>query len=135
MNYLLGLAYEKTGDDEAARKCFEAAAGTEVKAKDCVYNYEKGLALRKLGKKEGVRAMFKDIVKAGKALETDYVQNFFESFDRGEYVNDVNARAYYTQGVGYLAQGRKLAAKRAFRKALRERNDNIWANYYLGNLK
>ncbi len=135
VNYLLGLAYEKTGDDEAARKCFEAAAGTEVKAKDCVYNYEKGLALRKLGKKEGVRAMFKDIVKAGKALETDYVQNFFESFDRGEYVNDVNARAYYTQGVGYLAQGRKLAAKRAFRKALRERNDNIWANYYLGNLK
>ena len=135
VNYLIGLAYEKLGDGENARKYYEIAANTEVKPKDIVYNYEKGLAQRKLDKGAKVRALYKDILKAGKAMKTDYVQNFFESFDRGEYVNDVNARAYYLQGIGHLALGHKCAAKRAFRKALKERNDNTWALWYTGKIK
>ena len=44
------------------------------------------------------------------------------------------AAAYYTQAIGYKALGRSWKAKRMFRKALEQRNDNLWANYYLGNL-
>ena len=106
-----------------------------MKPKDIVYNYEKGLAMRKLDKGAKVRGLYKEILKAGKAAETDYVQRFWESFDRGEYENDANSRAYYTQGVAYLGLGRKCAAKRAFRKALKERNDNTWALWYLGKIK
>lgn len=133
--YNIGLAYEEAGDKENARKYYEMAAGVQVKAKDCIYNYEKGLAMRKLDGKAKVKDMYKGIVRFGKASVTEKVQNFFESFDRGPYENDVNSAAYYAQGVGHLAQGHKLRAKHAFKKALAERNDNVWANYYLGNLK
>lgn len=133
--YNIGLAYENAGDGENARKYYEMAAAVEVKAKDSIYNYEKGLAMRKLDKKADVRGLYKDIVRFGKASVTEKVQNFFESFDRGPYENDVNSAAYYAQAIGYKALGRDCKAKRLFRKALAERNDNLWANYYLGNLK
>lgn len=133
--YNIGLAYEETGDKENAHKYYEMAASVEVKPKDCIYNYEKGLAMRKLDSKAYVKGLYKDIVRFGKASHTNKVQNFFESFDRGPYENDVNSAAYYAQGLGHLALGHKIRAKKAFRKALKERNDNVWANYYLGNLK
>jgi tetratricopeptide (TPR) repeat protein len=133
--YNIGLAYEEAGDSENARKYYEMAADVKIKPKDCIYNYEKGLAMRKLDPKAKVRNMNKDIVDFGKAYVTEKVQNFFESFDRGPYENDVNSAAYYAQGVGHLALGHRIRAKRAFRKALAQRNDNVWANYYLGNLK
>jgi hypothetical protein len=78
--------------------------------------------------------MYKDIVKNGKATLTTYVQRFWESFDRGPYEQDINSAAYYTQAVGYKALGRTWKAKRMLKKALKERNDHLWANYYLGNL-
>ena len=78
--------------------------------------------------------MYKDIVKTGKAGITTYVQRFWESFDRGPYEQDVNAAAYYMQGVGYKALGRDWLARRAFRKALKERNDHLWSLYHLGEL-
>ena len=87
-----------------------------------------------LARKWFKKAMYKDIVKNGKASLTTYVQRFWESFDRGPYEQDINAAAYYMQGVGYMAQGRTFKAKRAFRKALKERNDHLWANYYMENL-
>ena len=90
--------------------------------------------MKKLDPKASVRAMYKDIVKVGKASLTTYVQRFWESFDRGPYEQDINAAAYYMQGVGYKALGRNFKARRAFRKALKERNDHLWANYCLDNL-
>jgi hypothetical protein len=34
------------------------------------------------------------------------------------------------EGIGYKALGMERKAKTAFRKALEERNDNLWALYY-----
>ena len=132
--YNIGLAYEKVGDSENAAKYYQMASEVEVRPADGIYNFEKGLAMKKLDPKASVRAMHKDIVKVGKASLTTYVQRFWESFDRGPYEQDINAAAYYMQGVGYMAQGRTVNAKRAFRKALKERNDHLWANYYMENL-
>ena len=131
--YNIGLAYEKVGDAENAAKYYQMATEVEVRPADEIYNFEKGLAMKKLDPKASLRAMHKDIVKVGKASLTTYVQRFWESFDRGPYEQDINAAAYYMQGVGYMAQGRNFKAKRAFRKALKERNDHLWAIYYLGN--
>ena len=132
--YNIGLAYEKVGDAENAAKYYKMASEVVVKPADGIYNFEKGLAMRKLDPKASVRSMYKDIVKVGKASLTTYVQRFWESFDRGPYEQDVNAAAYYMQAVGYKALGRSWKAKRMMKKALKERNDHLWANYYLGNL-
>ena len=132
--YNIGLAYEKTGDPVKAKAYYEKASDVVIKEKDAVYNYEKGLALMKLGRGDGVRKLYKELVRLGKEKKTDYVNNFFESFDRGPYEQDINTAACYMQGVGYQALGRKGKAKRCFREALRYRNDNLWAAYYLGKL-
>ena len=92
------------------------------------------LAMLKLDPKASVKPMYKNIVKVGKASLTTYVQRFWESFDRGPYEQDINSAAYYMQAVGYKALGRSMKAKKMMRKALEQRNDNLWANYYLGNL-
>jgi tetratricopeptide (TPR) repeat protein len=128
--YNIGLAYERTGDKENAAKYFEKASQVEVKDADCIYNYEKGLAMLKLDAKADVKPMFEAIVRNGKAAHTTYVQRFWESFDRGPYEQDVNSAAYYMEGIGYKALGMERKAKTAFRKALEERNDNLWALYY-----
>lgn len=132
--YNIALAYEKLGDAENANKYYQMASQVEVKDKDSKYNYEKGLAMKKLDPKASVKTMYKSIVKNGEANLTTYVQRFWESFDRGPFEQDVNSEAYYTQAIGYKALGCNFKAKRMFKKALEQRNDNLWANYYLCNL-
>ena len=132
--YNIGLAYEKVGDAENAQKYYQMASEVEVKDKDSKYNYEKGLAIKKLNPKTSVKAMYKNIIKNGKASLTTYVQRFWESFDRGPYEQDINSEAYYTQAIGYKALGRNSKARRMMKKALKQRNDHLWANYYLDRI-
>lgn len=133
--YNIALAYEKVGDKKNARKYFKKAAAVRVNDKDCIYNYEKALAMKRVDSKANVEPMLKTIVANGVAGITDYVQRFFESFGYGEYPQDVNSHAYYMQGIGYKALGQDGKAEECFRKALSQRNDNVWANYYLGNIR
>ena len=133
--YFIGVAYEKLGEKDNALRYFGMAAGVEVKESDCIYNYEKGLAMKKLDPKANVKPLFRAIVATGKASETDYVQRFFESFGYGEYPRDVNSRACYMQGIGYKALGKDRKARKYFRRTLEQRNDHLWANYYLGNIQ
>ena len=134
--YYTGLAYEKAGNDGKAREYYEKAANVEIHtgSDDCVFNYEKALAMLKLDSKAKVRPSFKAMLEYGKGKETTYVQRFWESFERGPFEQDINSEAYYIQGVAYKALGRELKARKYFRKALSQRNDHVWANYYLGNL-
>jgi tetratricopeptide (TPR) repeat protein len=131
--YYIGLAYEKLGNGEAAAEWFERSAGVRVKPVDAVYNYEKGLAMSKIGKDDGVKDMYRGIIRQGKSSVTDYVQRFWESFDRGPYERDINSAAYYMQGIGHKALGHKIRARICFKKALKFRNDNLWADYHAGN--
>ena len=133
--YNIGLAYEKVGDTAKANEYYEKAAGVAVKPADGIYNYEKALAMKKLDPKANVRNMLKETATYGRSCETDHVERFFESFGYGDYPEDVNTKAYYMQGIAYKGLGRNAKARKYFRKALEERNGNVWANYYLGNIK
>ena len=133
--YNIGLAYERVGDRRNARKYFKMASQVEVRDADGIYNYEKALAMKKIDPKAPVGDMLRKIVETGEAGVPDYVQRFFESFGYGEYPEDVNARAYYMQGIGHKALGDESRAAECFRKALEQRNDHLWANYYLGMIR
>ena len=133
--YNIGLAYERAGDSVKAKDYFEKAATVTVKPADGIYNYEKALAMKKLAPKANVKKMLRETAAYGKSCVTDYVERFFESFGYGDYPADVNTKAYYMQGIAYKGLGRNAKAKKFFRKALKERNENVWANYYLGNIK
>ncbi|MCM1502682.1 MAG: DUF5107 domain-containing protein [Bacteroidales bacterium] len=133
--YNIGLAYEKNGNMDKAMEYYRKAADVEIRPADARFNYEKGLAMRKINPKADVRKLYKETVQAGKGQITDYFNTFFESFDRGPFEQDINTTAYLTQAMGYKALGRERKAKRFFRKALNERNDNLWANWYMGNIE
>ena len=106
-----------------------------VKPADGMYNYEKALALKKLNPKADVKNMLKETAAYGKGCVTDHTERFFESFGYGDYPEDVNTKAYYMQGIAFKGLGRDAKARKYFRKAIGERNGNVWANYYLGNIK
>lgn len=133
--YNIGLAYEKVGNDDKAKEYYQLAADVTVKPADGMYNYEKALAMKKLDSRANVRKMLKETLAYGKSHVTDHVDRFFESFGYGDYPEDVNTKAYYMQGIAYKGLGRNCKAKKCFRKALEQRNGNVWANYYLGNIK
>lgn len=133
IRYYIGLAYEKMGNAQEAGRWYELAADTEVKDKDVRFLCEKGFALEKLGRKKEARGLYKHVVAIGKANVTTYFNTFFESFDRGPFEQDVNTMAYYTQAMGYKALGRSFKARRMLKRALKERNDNVWAGFWLCN--
>ena len=139
--YLIGLAYEKTGDDQLAKEWYKKASEVEIKDRvgifhntyvnDLIYNYEKGLAMKKLDPRAKVRPLYRQIVKIGKRDVTDYVNNFWHSHDRGPYEEDINSAAYYAQGIGHYALGHKCRARKFFQKSFDQRNDYAWVNFYL----
>lgn len=141
--YLIGLAYEKLGNDDSAKEWYTKASNVEIKDRvgiyhnnytnDFAYAYEKGLAIKKLDPKANVKNLYRQIIEVGKAAETEYVNNFFHSHDRGPFECDINAGAYYTEAIGYLALGNKAKAKKYFKMSFEQRNDYPWVNYYLGN--
>ena len=133
--YNIGLAYEKLSDMENARRYYEMAAAVEIKPQDSQYCYEKALAMRKLDPKARTKDMARAALNYGQGLVTERVDRFFESFGYGDYPEDVNTKAYLIQGMAYKTLGREARAKKCFRKALDERNGNVWANYYLGRIK
>ncbi len=133
--YNIALAYEKTGEMAKANEYYRKAAAVVVKPADGMYNYEKALAMKKLDPKADVRNILKETAAYGKGCETKHVERFFESFGYGDYPEDVNTKAYYMQGIAWKGLGRDAKARKYFRKAIGERNGNVWANYYLGNIK
>ncbi len=132
--YNIALAYERAGDKKKAKEYFKKASQVEVKEPDCIYNYEKSLAMKHLNPNAKVTEMLASIVKTGENNVTENTQRFFESFGYGERPQDVNSRALYMQGIGHKALGNDAKAAECFRAALSERKDHLWANYYLGKI-
>lgn len=132
----LYLAYKKSGTKSAASKALKSCVATDVMKTD--YRYFKGLALNELGRKEEALAMFEALVAAGEgAVVTDFVNFFGAEGNTGETVEGINARAYYTAGLGYLglgAAGENTLEKAAdcFKKSVDLKPDNLWSNYFLG---
>ena len=127
----IGQAYERTGDEDRAYEWFLRASEVQVKDQDAVYLYEKGLALEKLGRKAEARQLYEKMLELGKSQLVTNINNFFISFDRGAFPRDINTGAWYTQGVAWKALGNRKKARECFRRSLSERNDNLWAGYYL----
>ena len=132
--YYIGLAYEKVGEADKAMEWYGRAASLEVRDPDALYLFEKGKSLEKLGKRNEARQLYKHALHCGRNQVTEGYNTFFESFGRGPYDQEINTVAYLTQAMALKGLGRNSASRRLFKKSLAERSDNVWANYYLGNL-
>lgn len=133
VNYELGLVYEKMGDKEQANHYFELAANQDYKLKGSRnYRYWTGLALKKLGRKSEAKAIFRQMVKEGKAgVIKEYINFYGAEGTTGATVDGKNAAAYYTRALGELGLGHNGRARRYLKKVVALDYDNLWANELL----
>ena len=134
IDYLLGLAYEKSNENEVAKKYFEKASrGLEEPTDVMYYNdqpadtiFYQGLALRKLGKELEARGRFNKLYDYGEShifdeRKIDYfavsLPDFLVFEDNLNIRNKVHCN--YLMALGCLGLGKDNKAKELFEKALK----------------
>jgi tetratricopeptide (TPR) repeat protein len=133
--YLLGIAYEKTGNKSEAKANFEKT----IKAVNSVSSgrlssegenlYYKGMAYKKLGETEKANAEFDILLKYSN--EKREANSFFNQFDKGLSPTTVQANKYYLAGLAYLGFGEQEKANIEFKKTLELLPDQPWCKIYL----
>ncbi len=131
--YYLGLAWERRGDVDNARACFERAAiGLSEPTSAIYYNdqppdmiFYQGLARRKLGQVAEARQIFQKLVDYGQAHLEDEVQMDYFAVSLPTFLvfdEDLNQRGrihcHYMMGLGYLGLGNAAEAQQQFDRVL-----------------
>lgn len=129
--FWLGIACEQMNDLENARNCWDkAAAGMDVPAAAMFYNdqqpdtiFYRGLALKKMGKREQAEALFDRLVEYGEKHENDMVRiDYFAVSlpdlliwdDNLNFRNRLTCR--YLRGLGEWGKGNHEKAVSLFRE-------------------
>lgn len=135
--YYLGQAYEQLGNSEEAKAWYTKAAEQDFNLKGSKnYRYWTGLALKKLGRRAEARAIFKQMVKEGKAaIVTEYNNFYGAEGTTGKTVEGINAGAYYTQALGHLGLGHRLRGNACLRKVIKLKPDDLWSAKLLESVK
>ena len=121
----IGQAYEAMHQKSKAMAAYKKAAAVADKGTD--YGYWKGLAMMKTGNAAGAKALFESLVESGKAgIVTEFVNFYGAEGTTGSTVENINTKAYYTMGLGYLGLGDKEKAAECFRESVRLKIDNLW---------
>jgi tetratricopeptide (TPR) repeat protein len=147
VSYWTGVAYEKLGDSEKAKQCWEKGSPGErprgrrrggffMPGRD-VERYYQALALRKLGEEEKSREMFQSLVDAGtEAMKrTDAGIDIFAKFADQQFQRAGLAEAHFTAALGYLGLGQNEKAEEELKLTLQASPDhlrakNVLADYY-----
>ena len=104
-----------------------------MNAKKTDYRYWKGLALAKLGRKAEAEALFRALVSdGGGGIVRSHVNFYGAEGTTGETVEQINARAHYTKGLGELGLGMAGAAKASFAESDRLVPNRLWTREMLG---
>ena len=118
INWFLGAAHEALGNAAEARRCFAASVVKERRG--TALAYWQGQAYRRLGREKEARALFDDLVRAGKGeLARGGEFGFFDKFGQRRSVTTGRAQAHYLIGLGLLGKGRRARAKTEFQAALK----------------
>ncbi len=135
INYELGEAYEKLGDAQEARRCYELAAEQDYKVKGSKdFRYWTGLALQKLGRKDEAKALFSQMLMDGKAaVVTEYRSFYGAEGTTATTVESKNAAAYFTQALGELGLGHKGKARKLFMEVLKLSPAHLYAHEFIIN--
>ncbi len=126
-------AYDKSGNKAKAKLYYKKAAAVDVEGGD--FRYWQALSLEKLGKTEEAKALFEGLKQSGEAGIVDSYRQFNGGVgSTGWTLEDLNTRAYYTMGLGYLGLGDREKAGECFRKSADLKCSNLWAAVMLKQL-
>jgi tetratricopeptide (TPR) repeat protein len=127
--FLIGSAYEASGDAQKAGEYFDKSASIDVGQSE--FSYYKGLALQKLGKGDEAEKTFDELIDSAKP---EPAVTFFAKFGERQAHNIRTANIHYRLGLGYLGKGMQVEAKAEFEKALELNINHLWARVHLSEL-
>ncbi len=145
VHYHLGLAYELSGDERSARKCYEAASGGEFEpASPRFYNdqppesiFYQGLARKKRGEHDLAESIFQRLIAYGEAhLHDDVTMDYFAVSLANFLVfdDDLSQRNHihclYLIGLGHLGLGDQQNAARYFAEVLARDPNHLGATLF-----
>ena len=131
--YTLGLALERSGENEQARACYKQATEGTVEPAGMMYYYDQpadmilyqGLAKEKLGNSLEANARFYKLIDYGEAHVRDHVRIDYFAVSLPDFLifeEDLDqknkAHCYYLMGLGKLGLKRFEEAKQDFAEAL-----------------
>ncbi|MGN0555363.1 MAG: DUF5107 domain-containing protein [Candidatus Fimenecus sp.] len=144
-NYLLGIAHEKSGNSEEAKKYFEkASSGLSEPQSAMFYNDQppetifcQGLALCKLGKTEDANLRFDKLISYADAHMNDDVKIDYFAVSLPDFLvfdEDLNKKnrvhCLFMKALGLLGKGEKIKAENLFKEAFALDNSHFAAHFY-----
>ncbi|MDN5215222.1 DUF5107 domain-containing protein [Fulvivirgaceae bacterium BMA12] len=130
-HYFIGLALEKSGQKNKAKKHYKKSVEMDFKDNDLYY---RGMAFLKLGDKKKAEEVFNGLIEKGnERIESMDENDFFSIFGNQRSDNVRLAEAYALQGLGYWGLNKKDKAEELFDKALTEDPSNFQAKTRLFN--
>ncbi|MBN2505364.1 MAG: DUF5107 domain-containing protein [Verrucomicrobia bacterium] len=144
--YWTGIAHEHLGQADAARTCWQEAAGEQsgsarrggdrVVSDRSVQAFYQARALEKLGEAERARRIFERLVDtAAESLKENRAPiDYFASFGKQRSQRSQWALAHYVAGLGHWGLGRTREARNAFARTLEITPDHIGARDHLSRL-
>lgn len=140
--YWLGVVYQRMGNSERARSCFEQAAqGDDEPAGMMYYNdqppemvFYKGLAIKALGREKDARRCFEKLIAYGQAHEDEEVKiDYFAVSlpDLMVFDEDLNIRnrlhCRFMSALGLLGKGEQRRAAELLERVMRENPNHLGA--------
>lgn len=127
--YYQGVVYEKMRKKKLAMEYFEKATQVEVKNK--AYNYEKALALQKMGAQKEANDLFKEMRTVGEErLNKTGEFDFFSKFGGRATENVRRSVAHQLVGLGQLGLGNANKAKEHFQESIQLHPGNFWVGSF-----
>ena len=136
--YWTGVAYEAMGAAERAEESWRRMATLELRrptgdrtlsVNQAVQLYHQALALTKFGAREETADIFREIRRAGEALQAGAPETvgYFSSFGERQSQRARLASAHYLIGLGHLGLGQNAMARSEFENALNASPDHLGA--------
>ncbi len=134
VNYLIGLAYDASGDKNRANEFFQKVTEQEAGRTVGVMDYYKGLGFSRLGDNNSAGKIFESMItEANKKLSEPVISEAGVIFGERESENIRNSRYRAMRGLGYKGLGKMKQANEDLNKAVELSHSNLWAKVELEN--
>lgn len=143
--YMLGLAYEKSGNAEKAKECFEKASTGLSEPKNAMYYNDQppetifcqGMALLKLGDKEQANVRFDNLINYCNAHINDDMKIDYFAVSLPDFLvldADLNKQnkihCTFMKALGSMGKNNVSQAKESFDLIMKEEPSHFRASYY-----